>query len=279
VKKSYQTPLLACCLLLIGLAYGKAAYAASQTISVTGSGSNSVNTSSSSQSQTTLATQNNTAAVTNNISVKADTGHNSADSNTSSKSSISTGNIYSTLTVNNSIGSNTAGACCGSSNDPVDLLIQGNGSGSANSATTASTNENIVKQANSSTVVNSIKQIINAGRNASSNNTASGSDISTGSIFSNVLINNNLNKNAAQISCCEVLKEITSPVGQNPPTFPPNAAIIQNPEQVLSSSKVEVLPMTGAEDNLWIMSLASVVLMLGFLVRRQSSLLVARLGV
>lgn len=274
MRKSSKSVLLASCLLVVGLAGSQSAYAESQSISVTGNGSNSVSTISSDQNQSTFVTQSNNAKITNDISVTVDTGHNKADSNTNSDSAVSTGSIFSSIATQNNANSNSSNGCCiQTSNDPATILVQENGSHSSNQVNITNTNQNVVQESNTANVQNSVHPTLNTGGNSSSSNTGGNSNIATGNIFSSIVLENNLNKNTAQLGCCQIIKEIVTPVGE-----PPVATVSQNPGQVLTTNRVAVLPNTGPEDNMWIMSLASMVLLLGFAVRSKAGPLLASLG-
>jgi len=282
MKKSSQGLLLASAFLALSFIANKPSYATSQSISVTGNGSNSVNTTQASQSQSTFVTQTNNATVTNVVTVNADTGHNSADSNTSQNSSISTGSISSTVLVNNQIGANSTASCCTTTSDPLTVTVSGNGSSSNNSVHTTVNHQNVVTQVNNTNVLNKVGGALNTGENSLSSNTDGSANLSTGSINSKVQLNNLLNTNSATLPCCAVAKnpEIQAPqnpVGGNPIPSLPVAALLPTTSQVLAAStklaRAQVLPMTGAGENLWIMSLASLVLAFGFFIRRSAALL------
>lgn len=262
--------LIAAGILLVGLSTGKATYAQEQSLSVTGNGSGSVNNATTVQNQSTFVTQTNNSTVTNNVVVDANTGNNTASSNTNDPSNISTGSIASNVLVNNTLGANAAAACCSSAPDPTSALISRNGAYSNNQINQSQVTTTVLNQTNSTSVANKVGGDLNTGNNSTSSNVGGPNHISTGDIFSHIGISNILNSNAATIGCCS-LTNAEPPAGGVPTPSIPVAAILPTPGQVLAASKVAVLPNTGAGDTMWVMSLASLVLLLGFVVRKSAA--------
>lgn len=159
-----------------------------------GNGSNSTNEASIDATNEDTTFQSNTADVTSDLVLIADSGHNDANYNTGGDSSITTGDANVVATVGNFVNNNLAGAgevliavvnifgdlignillpestiAGGSGTQAVN---SGNGSGSSNTAVANTTNTSNTSQTNNATITNNLNVAANTGDNSVENNTA-----------------------------------------------------------------------------------------------------------
>ncbi|EKE00086.1 MAG: hypothetical protein ACD_22C00093G0001 [uncultured bacterium] len=164
-----------------------------EEISVSGNGSDSTSTANISFNNNTAVSQDNTANITNNVDINADTGNNTADNNTNGDVSITTGDIDITSNIeNNGINQNSVqtGCCQGG----VDIGISGNGSDSDNTVNFTQNNNTNIDVNNNANVTNNVNGKANTGYNSANNNTNGNVSISTGSIkVSDTIKNNSIN--------------------------------------------------------------------------------------
>lgn len=167
-------------------------------LSVTGNGDGS-------QSEVQVQTQNNTsvtqtneAEVVNEVTNSADTGNNTASSNTGEEIAIDTGSISQETTIENtSINSNVAvdNSCCV---QETNITISGNGSESKNTVNITNLTNSNIHQTNNATIINKNTTNANTGYNTASNNNGNVSiytgNISASSLIVNAHINNSYNK-------------------------------------------------------------------------------------
>ncbi len=173
-------------------------YALAEEMSITGNGDGSTSSINVGSSSNTNVEQNNTAQVTNNVEVNANTGGNSASENSNGDTSITTGDITSNVDIVNAgiNQSEVSVGCC--ENSDSNITISGNGSGSNNSVNyqvnsgreSANTSVTVNNTAN---IVNSINGRANTGYNTANENNGNVS-IKTGGIYvEDTIINRSIN--------------------------------------------------------------------------------------
>lgn len=84
------------------------------------------------------------------------------------------------------------------------IEISGNGAGSDNAAAVQSTNTTVVSQSNQANVNNNVSTNANTGDNKANYNTGGNVGIQTGDAKVDVNVANDLNKNMAEVGCCNV---------------------------------------------------------------------------
>jgi len=180
------------------------------SVVISGNGADSTNTANVTTVNDNAVYQTNDANIHNNVNVGANTGHNKANDNTGGDTSISTGNTNSTVTVNNAANANVASLNSSNTNNAGDGLsatISGNGADSENGIGLSSENSGLLVQANSAYVNNSVYVNAKTGDNSANENTGGNSNgdvtITTGSAHANVMVDNMLNFNSADLgNCC-----------------------------------------------------------------------------
>ncbi len=203
-------------------------------------GADSTNTSSVDVSNSVNIVSENNAYISNNISINANTGGNSADKNTGD-GSVTTGDINGSVTIINDVNSNSlntskfhcSGVCKFSAN--VNASNSHTGADSENNASVSVDNDVTITQTNEQAISNSVGADLNTGENSADKNTGDGS-VRTGDIKFTVKVKNSGNTNV-----------IGGP--QNPPVTPSTptpSKPVKKPEegQVLAASR---LPNTGGK--------------------------------
>ena len=171
---------------------------ASLDVEISGNGANSDSTANVGVSNTTQVTQNNTANITNNVNVSADTGKNDANKNTGGDVDIATGNAKTTVGVSNTANANVAdvnGCCVGDLN----VTISGNGAKSTNEANVGVSNTTYVDQDNYAKIKNNVDVDADTGKNDANGNTGGSVSITTGNADTTVAVSNTANKNVATV--------------------------------------------------------------------------------
>ncbi len=174
---------------------------------ISGNGADSDNALSVDVESTNFVTQQNTADVSNNVNVKADTGDNKANKNTGGNVEISTGDADAhNVSVNTRVNANeaTIGGNGGSSHG-LSLWITGNGADSDNAIALKVNNANVVDQSNYADITNSISVKADTGDNKANKNTGGGASISTGDADAHVSVDNMANFNMADVEGCCLL--------------------------------------------------------------------------
>lgn len=147
-------------------------------ISGNGSGSDSQVTVNQ-QSQTTV-TQSNQADITNNVTSSANTGDNPASGNTGGDTVITTGDVDSSVQVQNS--ANTSMVDVGCCPEDTQVTIFGNGGNSQNNVNlTLASNTNIVVN-QTANIASNVNGSANTGGNSANDNSGTGVTIQTGNI-------------------------------------------------------------------------------------------------
>ena len=154
-------------------------YIYADEITVSGNAEGSTNNVNVSTTQTTQTEQTNTAEITNNVEIDANTGDNTANENAGDVN-ITTGDVNATSEIINAgINQNYVEAgCC---NGELAINISGNGSDSNNTVGYSSNNNTNVSINNNANISNSVNGSANTGYNSANQNNGSVS-IKTGDI-------------------------------------------------------------------------------------------------
>jgi hypothetical protein len=178
---------------------------AGTTIVLSGNGVDTDNDAVVELNHATVVQQTNEADISNNVDVSANTGDNAASRNTGGDVEISTGNSSANVAVSNAANSNVADVdgCC---DYGADVLIEGNGDNSDNTADLKVSNTTVLTQWNEAKVKNDVDVDANTGFNRANRNTGGDVSITTGNAkvgdgLSNpgVYVSNVLNSNSARI--------------------------------------------------------------------------------
>ena len=172
------------------------------TVNVTDNGHDSDNAVAYTTSNTNFVTQINTATVTNNIDVEAETGDNDANDNTGGSVWIDTGDAWATTNVTNNIGSNNASIGGSTTGGALALVISGNGSDSESDVTIGSTASNVLNQTNTSTLLNNVEVESETGDNDANDNTGGDVEIDTGNATVGATVDNAVGFNIADVGDC-----------------------------------------------------------------------------
>lgn len=85
----------------------------------------------------------------------------------------------------------------------TEIVISGNGAGADSWATVNQVNTTTVSQSNTANVTNNVDADADTGDNDANFNTGGNTVIGTGNATTDVDVNNNLNRNAADVDCCD----------------------------------------------------------------------------
>ncbi len=167
--------------LLLGVLMTLAPTVRALEIIVSENGSGSDNTVETQVESTETVNQNNDAEVLNNVETNADTGNNTASDNTGADVSIDTGDIESTVFVENALNSSSAEVgCCP---DDTNLKIDGNGTDSTNEIKLNDTSGSEINISQEANVYNNVNGTANTGNNTANDNTGGDVSIETGDIY------------------------------------------------------------------------------------------------
>jgi len=168
------------------------------TITVSGNGSDSDNEVKFEQEHTTDVEQYNTADVENKVNVTSNTGNNDAEDNTGGNVGIDTGDSKSTVSVNNTLNSNSADVDCCVGGD-TDIEISGNGADSNNDVDVDRKNNVWLDQINEANVDNDVDVDSDTGNNDAEDNTGGDVTIMTGDADTTVRLSTVANANIARV--------------------------------------------------------------------------------
>ncbi|HVZ59126.1 MAG TPA: hypothetical protein VG935_05225 [Patescibacteria group bacterium] len=161
--------------------------------------------------------QNNTANVGNNVNVHANTGDNDAYKNTGGGVSVTTGDTNTTVNLTTNADANTAVVGGGSDGQGggISAVIMKNGADSDNNIGLGFDNNMIVSQDNSAGVSNKVDVYGNTGGNDANKNTGGNAKVDTGNANADVSVDNNVNFNAADVSNCACLDDVSADIDTN----------------------------------------------------------------
>lgn len=159
--------------------------------------------------------QENSSNVNNNINNDATTGWNDANRNTGGNIEITTGAARAATLIFN--GGNINSAVVGGSNGAtgVSARILGNGVDSDNEIELELENEVEVEQANSAQITNDVDTDAVSGKNDANRNTGGEVMIDTGDAEVEVLVDNAVNFNFADVDCAGCLFGVTAKIAGN----------------------------------------------------------------
>ncbi len=173
------------------------------TVKVAGNGENSDNDLNLAQTNTNSLVQQNDANVTNDVHAKANSGDNTAYSNTGGDTTIIAGPATVTSDVTTTANANVArlGGEGAGSHGSLSAIISGNGENSDNDVNLALTNASNIWQANSAWVDNHVNAKAESGDNNANGNTGGDVTILTGKAKVVSSIDNLVNFNSADLNC------------------------------------------------------------------------------
>lgn len=188
-------------LLVVLITRPLAVYASTIELEISGNGSESQSQIETSLDSSVQITQQNDTHIQNDVDSESNTGDNTANANTNANASINTGDINESISVKNNVNQNQLDldTCC-DQNQPTDLSIIQNGSGSDNSITHAQTNPTTITQQNVVIIENNIVSSANTGNNQILGNTGNQVALTTGDINQQINVQNIANTNQATIS-------------------------------------------------------------------------------
>lgn len=134
-----------------------------------------------SDSQTTVE-QSNQANITNDVNVAADTGNNSASSNTATDTSINTGNINSDTSIQNSVNTSVVSLDCCPNQSDLNVNISDNGTNSQNLVDLNLSNNTSIDVNQYAYINNTVNGDANTGLNSANDNSGGDVSIKTGNI-------------------------------------------------------------------------------------------------
>lgn len=168
-------------LAIMGLFFAISAVHAEELV-ISGNGSGSDSQIQVSLNATTTVEQSNQANVVNDVGVSANTGDNTASSNTASQTAINTGNINSDTSIQNSVNTSNVNLNCCPNEPNANVNISGNGSSSDNSVS-LNQNQNTQINVNQNAYINNtVNGSANTGLNNANDNTHGDVSIATGNI-------------------------------------------------------------------------------------------------
>lgn len=181
----------------------------SSSTTVTGNGAGSENTVTRSNTSSTNVSVYNNAKIVNNISIKANTGNNSANYNTGGDTIIKTGDVKAVSHVTNGPVNINKVKIVGNENAISSYLkIAGNGAFSENLVNEVNEKKIVVNTDNFADFINNIDTLLNTGYNAADYNSGGETLIVTGNIDFKAVIDNIANLNIVKVVCgCDKEKE------------------------------------------------------------------------
>lgn len=182
------------------------------TVTICGNGADSENEVELDGSNVTEIHQDNNAKIINKVDVSANSGYNEAKRN-SGEVTIGTGDASVDIDVRNAANANmvTIGNGDGGS---LELMISGNGADSENDIELEGLLNSItIVQDNDAKVINDVEGYANSGKNEAEKNNGGDVTIETGGAMSDVMVENMVNFNYAEVGCCDI--EITATISGN----------------------------------------------------------------
>lgn len=184
-------------------------------VTISGNGAKSDNAVDLTQATNTIIDQDNQANVTNNVDSSAKTGKNDANGNTGGDVTIYTGDAYADSSVSTVANVNSARVKGGHGSNPsASFLITGNGYGSDNYILAALASNTIVDQDNNANITNNVDADAKTGKNDANYNTGGDVMIDTGNADADVIVDNSVNFNFADLDC-GCLWDVTAKIAGN----------------------------------------------------------------
>jgi hypothetical protein len=185
---------------------------------ISGNGSHSDSDVTLDRNNTTTLFQTNNTDVRNRVDVDANTGYNRTNDNTGGDVSVLTGRADTTVTLGTTANANFArigGGTGSNGGGTTTAQILGNGTGSDNSIDLSSNNDVVLSQLNDAYISNRVDVDANTGHNYANDNTGGEVDITTGHAITDVLVDNMVGFNAADVDNCGCLEDLTAKIGGN----------------------------------------------------------------
>jgi len=182
-------------------------------VTISGNGTHSDNTVALDNSSTTALFQTNVANVNNNVDVDAHTGHNSADNNTGGNVGLRSGDVNTTVDLHTAANANSAtvgGSDADAHHGTVSAIISGNGSYSDSAIALDLGNDVLVTQTNIADITNDVDVDGKTGGNSADNNTGGNVALRSGDANADIMIDNLVNFNGADIDNCACLTDLTA---------------------------------------------------------------------
>ena len=172
-------------------------------VKISGNGAKSDNTVTLKDTNVNSIGQNNVANVTNNVDNNANSGGNTANSNTGGDVMINTQGATAVSNVTTVANANSAmiGGGAGAGHNSASFVISGNGAGSDNWIDAKLNNTNSVSQGNTANVTNNVDSDAKTGYNDAGFNTGGDVMIGTGAAWSEANVDNMVNFNSANLDC------------------------------------------------------------------------------
>jgi len=172
-----------------------------ETVGNVGNGVDSNSSATVNSNNSTSVSQTNSAAITNTVSVKSNTGNNTANRNTGGDVTVDTGKASAAVGITNVANSNVANvAGCCTNGGSSSVLNSGNGDSSDNKATLNKNNTTALSQTNTADIANFVTVDSNTGHNDANRNTGGDVSVSTGNSSVNpIIIKNQANQNVAVV--------------------------------------------------------------------------------
>lgn len=165
---------------------------------------------------TTQVFQTNKADIDNDVETWADSGNNEANKNNGGDVTVETGNASVTVDISNSANSNSAqiggGADGGSS---LSAWIVGNAAESKNKMNLGVAHLTTIAQDNDADVDNNVKASAATGNNEANKNNGGDLSIDTGDADIDVVVDNAVNMNWADVSCDCLLSDLWAKISDN----------------------------------------------------------------
>lgn len=172
-----------------------------ETVGNVGNGVDSNSSATVNSNNSTTVSQSNAASVTNTVSVKSNTGGNTANRNTGGEVKVDTGDASAKVGITNVANSNVANvAGCCTNGGSSSVLNSGNGDSSDNTAKLNKNNSTALSQNNVADIANFVSVDSNTGKNEANRNTGGDVSVKTGNSDVNpIIIKNQANQNSAVV--------------------------------------------------------------------------------
>jgi len=173
------------------------------SVLISGNGADSKNGVALGQKSSVGLFQDNNAYIDNDVNAKSNTGKNDANRNTGGDVEVTTGNATTMVDVSNTANANWAqvGGNSNAGNGLVSLKILGNGADSDNAIVLALDNSTVLSQDNNARIDNDVDAKSNTGENDANRNTGGDVVIDTGNAKTDVMVDNAVNFNYANVDC------------------------------------------------------------------------------
>jgi hypothetical protein len=172
-------------------------------VTISGNGTGSNNDVDVNNDHSTELYQTNNATVYNTVDANSRTGGNDANRNTGGDVLVRSGDASSTVILDTTANANWAriGGSNGNNNGSLDIMVSGNGSNSDNTVNFDSNPSVTLVQDNNAVVTNDVDANAKTGYNDANDNTGGDVAVVSGDADVEVLVDNMVNFNAADVDC------------------------------------------------------------------------------